>query len=148
MCVCFLWWHITPVLKNRSWWCLIFFYNYGEYIMSKPCEKVRWKVLGSSINIARLRIQNSSITTNVRLQQVTFTCFLKNNKMLPGYHPVFSLVSQSYKSLRIILFFPRIFIVKHETCGIPLSTYNNNSSSSLTMKVATRIAPFELWLLS
>ena len=51
------------------------------------------------------KITTSSITTNARLQQVTFTCLLKNHKMLPGYHPFFSPVSQSYKSLRIILFF-------------------------------------------
>ena len=36
---------------------------------------------------------------------MTFRCLLKNHKMLPSYHPFFSLVSQSYKSLRIILFF-------------------------------------------
>ena len=35
----------------------------------------------------------------------TFMCLLKNLKILPGYHPFFSLVSQSYKRLRIILFF-------------------------------------------
>ena len=33
---------------------LIFFYSYGKYIMNKPCGKVRWKVLGTNINIARL----------------------------------------------------------------------------------------------
>ena len=50
------------------------------------------------------KITTSSITTNARLQLVIFTCLLKNRKMLPGYHPIFSLVSQSYKSSRIILF--------------------------------------------
>ena len=35
---------------------LIFVYIYGEYMMSKPCVKFRWKVFGTNINIAaRLR---------------------------------------------------------------------------------------------
>ena len=31
-------------------------YNYGEYMMSKPCEKLHLKVLVTDINIARLRL--------------------------------------------------------------------------------------------
>ena len=34
----------------------VFFYNYGERMMSKPCEKSRLKVLGTDINIARIRL--------------------------------------------------------------------------------------------
>ena len=61
-----------------------------------------WKVSLESLGLKHWysKITTSSIITNARLQQVTFTCLLKNHKMLPGYHPFFLLVSQSYNSFK------------------------------------------------
>ena len=38
-------------LDSIAGFSLIFFYIHGEYMMSKPCEKFRWKVLCTNINI-------------------------------------------------------------------------------------------------
>ena len=32
---------LSGISLNITRWCLIFFYNYGEYMMSKPCVKFR-----------------------------------------------------------------------------------------------------------
>ena len=64
--------------------------------MSKPREKFRLKVLDTDINILSNKITSSSITTNARLQQVTFTCILKNLKMLAGYQSFFFHLSHLY----------------------------------------------------
>ena len=119
VCVCFLMMTYNACfLKKRSCLCLIFFYNYGTCIWwvnhVKSIGGNSWAQI-----LIYSKITTSSITTNARLQQETFTCLLKNLKMLSGYQPIFSLVSQSNKRLRIILF-PWIFIINREKCGIPL----------------------------
>ena len=47
--------HNMPIFEEeKAGGGSIFFYSYREYVMSEPCEKFRWKVLGTNINIARL----------------------------------------------------------------------------------------------
>ena len=58
-CVCFLFLimtYNTSFCRNEAGDSSVFFYNYGERMMSKPCEKSRLKVLGTDINIARIRL--------------------------------------------------------------------------------------------
>ena len=83
-------------------------------MMSKPCEKFVGKSWAQILKYSK--ITTSSITTNARLQQDTFTCLFKNLKMLPGNHPIFSLVSQSYARLRIILFSKNFYRKTRNVC--------------------------------